>query len=76
MALLSAALDASTLKTDQRKLLTKSLLQLFEENKTGSGFVRNEAEQHIKGWISAACVRNIALRARDLWKAFENQGKH
>jgi hypothetical protein len=76
MTLCTAALDAAMPKTLQRQVLTKFLLKLFEENPTGADFLRHEAEQHIEGWMSAACVRNIALRARHIWEKLGKEGKH
>ncbi|KAF2182436.1 hypothetical protein K469DRAFT_690893 [Zopfia rhizophila CBS 207.26] len=76
MTLLSAALDAAMKRSDQRQLLTRFLLKLFEDNEAGAEFLRHEAEYHIQGWMSAACVRNIALKARDVWQTLEKKGKH
>ncbi|KAF2873831.1 hypothetical protein BDV95DRAFT_567840 [Massariosphaeria phaeospora] len=67
MTLITAALDAAMQKSTLHELLVKFLLKLFEEKKSGEEFLRIEASQHIQGWLSAACVRSIALKARKSW---------
>jgi hypothetical protein len=64
MTLCTAALDATMQKTVQQQVLTKFLNKLFEEKLAGAVFLWHEPKQHIEGWMSAACVGNIALRAR------------
>jgi hypothetical protein len=66
MTLITAALDAAMQKSTMHELLVRFLLKIFEDNKSGEEFLKNEAAQHIQGWLSAACVRSIALRARTL----------
>ena len=69
MTLCTAALDAIMQKTAQRQVLTKFLNKLFEENPAGAVFLWHEPKQHIEGWMSAACVRNIADLANETKKS-------
>ncbi|KAI4276215.1 MAG: hypothetical protein L6R38_005718 [Xanthoria sp. 2 TBL-2021] len=76
MILLTAALDAAMQPSDQKKVLTRLLLKLFEDHGESAEFLQREANEHIQGWMSAACVRNISLKARDHWNMLGHQGKH
>lgn len=71
MTLITAALDATMQKSTMHELLVRFLLRLFEEKKSEEEFLKNEAALHIQGWLSAACVRSIALKARNLWDTLE-----
>jgi hypothetical protein len=76
MTLLTAALDATMQKSTMHELLVRFLLKLFEDNESGEEFLKNEAAQHIQGWLSAACVRSIALKARNVWDSLEKKEQH
>jgi hypothetical protein len=76
MTLITAALDATMQKSTMHELLVRFLLKLFEENRSGEEFLKNEAALHIQGWLSAACVRSIALKARNLWDDIEKREQH
>ncbi|KAL8673942.1 MAG: hypothetical protein Q9168_001637 [Polycauliona sp. 1 TL-2023] len=76
MTLLTAVLDAAMQPSDRKKVLVRLLLRLFEDHKESAEFLNREANEHIEGWMSAACVRGISKKARDHWNMLGHQGKH
>ena len=67
MTLIIAALDAALSQKNLYMVATQLMLKMFEEAQSGLEFVEHEAPQHIQGWRSAACVRSISLKARQIW---------
>jgi hypothetical protein len=76
MTLITAALNSAMQKSTMHELLVRFLLKLFEDNKSGEDFLRNEAAQHIQGWLSAAVVRSIAFKAQNLWDSLGKNKQH
>lgn len=76
MTLITAALNAAMQKSTMHELLVRFLLKLFEDNKSGEDFLKNEAAQHIEGWLSAAVVRSIAHKAQNLWDSLGTKEQH
>jgi hypothetical protein len=76
MTLLTAGLDAAMQKSTLHEVISTFLEKLFKDNKAGEEVLKIEVAQHIQGWLSAACVRSIGLRARNDWNALGKQGQH
>ncbi|KAH0565506.1 hypothetical protein GP486_001100 [Trichoglossum hirsutum] len=76
MTLIISGLDASMQLADVRKVMTTFLTALFQEQVDGLDYLLRELPQHIQGWMSAACVRNILTRAREEWATLAARGKH
>lgn len=74
--LLTAGLDAAMQKSTLHEVISTFLERLFQDNKAGEEALKVEVAQHIQGWLSAACVRSIALRAKNDWNVLGKQGQH
>jgi hypothetical protein len=76
MTLIVSGLDASLGVGDVYKVMAAFLTSLFQEQVDGLDYLLRELPQHIQGWISAACVRNILTRAREEWAILAARGEH
>ncbi|MCJ1287592.1 hypothetical protein MMC26_006944 [Xylographa opegraphella] len=77
MSLLIATLDAAVGSKTLKELVVSLLLDIIGDKTTGSvDYLLNEAQQHITGWRSSACVRSISHTARSIWQRLAREGKH
>ncbi|KAI9708606.1 MAG: hypothetical protein M1820_003824 [Bogoriella megaspora] len=67
MMLVVSALDAALGLSDLRRMIPKFLTSLFAEHVDGLEYLLRELPQHLQGWLSAACVRNVISKARSEW---------
>ncbi|MCJ1414751.1 hypothetical protein MMC32_001079 [Xylographa parallela] len=77
MSLLVATLDAAVGSKTLKELVVQLLLDIIGDKTTGSvDYLLNEAQQHIMGWRSSACVRSISHTASSIWQRLAREGKH
>ena len=76
MTLVTAALDASLSSVGTRIVCTTLLGKLLESSDSGAEYLARELKQHVEGWMSAACVRNISKKARASWQEAARMGLH
>lgn len=69
MTLITSALDATFQKSSMKLAMSSFLTVLFEEHVDGLDYVQRELPHHIQGWMSAAVVRNIVVKSRDVWQS-------
>ena len=74
MTLVMSGLDASLGLADLRRVTSRFLNFLFIEQIDDVDYIQRELPQHVQGWISAACVRNISTKARSEWAATAKRG--
>jgi hypothetical protein len=69
MTLITSALDATFQKNSMKLAMSSLLTVLFEEHVDGLDYIQRELPHHIQGWMSAAVVRNIVAKSRDVWQS-------
>ncbi|KAK4958130.1 hypothetical protein LTR10_004555 [Elasticomyces elasticus] len=76
MTLIVAALDVSVSNRLLESIVVEYTGSLFKDSILDVEYLQHEIPQHIRGWRSAATVRNISPRARSIWHRLENQKNH
>ncbi|KAF2809779.1 uncharacterized protein BDZ99DRAFT_571536 [Mytilinidion resinicola] len=73
MTIITSAMDATLQKSSIKEAMSSFLTALFKEHVDELDFLQRELPHHIQGWISAAVVRSIISRARNVWHQLLNQ---
>lgn len=77
MSLLVATLDAAVSSKMLNELIVKFLSDIISDKTVGSvDYLLNEAQQHVMGWRSSACVRSISCIARSIWQRLAREFRH
>jgi hypothetical protein len=69
MTIVTCAMDATLQLKSMNRAMSSFLTKLFEEHIDGLDYLQRELPQHIQGWVSAAVVRNITPKARNVWQS-------
>ena len=76
MTLVVAGLDAALTSKSVHLVVSAFIIKILEEAVSGLEFVEHEVLHHIQGWRSAASVRGIGVKAREIWERLASQGRH